>query len=143
VKTHISLPASNLQRSVDFYQLLLDMQPTKHFSDYALFVSEDPGLELALNRGAASKSSRASHFGIVVDSVEAVEAAIERLQTAGLPIAVEREETCCYAKQTKLWASDPDDQRWEIYYVHEDTQNRNDPDMKCCSGDSGPACCAA
>jgi len=47
-----------------------------------------------------------------------------------LPICndVEREETCCYANQTKVWASDPEGRRWETYFVHEDTEERDQDD---------------
>jgi hypothetical protein len=80
----------------------------------------------------------------VVDSAEAVDAAIARLQAAGLPIDVEREETCCYAKQIKVWAADPDGRRWEVYTVLEDTDERNGGGVQCCSDadDDADACCA-
>ena len=37
-----------------------------------------------------------------------------------LALDVEREETCCYADQAKVWASDPEGRRWETYFVHEE-----------------------
>lgn len=60
-----------------------------------------------------------------------VERMIARLHAAGLPADVEREEVCCYAKQTKVWSTEPDGRRWETYYVIEDTQERDDP--QCCA----------
>ena len=47
-----------------------------------------------------------------------------RLEKAGLVEAIEREQTCCYANQSKVWAIDPEGRRWEIYVVHEDTEER-------------------
>jgi catechol 2,3-dioxygenase-like lactoylglutathione lyase family enzyme len=141
---HLNLRTRDLAKSVSFYRTLLDAEPAKSFDDYALFITEDPGLELALDRDANAEAGRAEHFGVVVYSSAAVEAAIARLQTAGLAVDIEREETCCYAKQTKVWAADPDGRRWEVYTVLEDTDERNEGDVTCCSGadSNSDACCA-
>ncbi|HEY7993485.1 MAG TPA: ArsI/CadI family heavy metal resistance metalloenzyme [Candidatus Eremiobacteraceae bacterium] len=144
MKTHLNLATRDLAKSVAFYRTLLDAEPAKSFDDYALFITEDPGLELALDRDTRAEGGSFAHFGVVVDSAEAVDAAIERLQAAGLPVDVEREETCCYAKQTKVWAIDPEGRRWEVYTVLEDTESRNEGNVTCCS-DADPdteACCA-
>jgi catechol 2,3-dioxygenase-like lactoylglutathione lyase family enzyme len=144
MKMHLNLATRDLAKSVEFYRTLLDTEPAKSFDDYALFITEDPGLELALDRDSSAESGRSAHFGVVVDSIEAVDAAIARLQAAGLAVDVEREETCCYAKQTKVWAADPDGRRWEVYTVLEDTETRNEGEVTCCS-DADPnaeACCA-
>lgn len=144
MKTHINFAAHDLAKSVAFYRTLLDAAPVKSLDDYALFVTETPGLELALDRGAALRSVESAHFGIAVDSVAAVDAAIARLESAGIETAVERDETCCYAKQTKVWAADPDGRRWEIYAVLEETETRDGGGSTCCS-DADPdadECCA-
>jgi catechol 2,3-dioxygenase-like lactoylglutathione lyase family enzyme len=144
MKTHLNLATRDLAKSVAFYRTLLDAEPAKSFDDYALFITDDPGLELALDRNAHAEAGNSAHFGVVVDSAEAVDAAIARLQAAGLPIDVEREETCCYAKQIKVWAADPDGRRWEVYTVLEDTDERNGGGVQCCSDadDDADACCA-
>jgi catechol 2,3-dioxygenase-like lactoylglutathione lyase family enzyme len=126
MKTHLNLSTADLERSVLFYSTLLNAQPAKHFDDYALFITEDPGLELALDREASVGVDSSAHFGVVVNSTDAVDAAIARLQQAGLQADIEREETCCYAKQTKVWSSDPDGRRWEIYTVLEETEQRDE-----------------
>ena len=144
MKMHLNLGTRDLAKSVAFYRTLLDAEPAKSFDDYALFIADDPGLELALDRAPKADPCRAELFGIVVDSAEAVDAAIARLRSAGLAIDVECEETCCYAKQTKVWAADPDGRRWEVYTVLEDTETRDDGDVTCCS-DADPdaeECCA-
>jgi len=144
MKTHLNLATRDLAKSVAFYRTLLDAEPAKSFDDYALFITEDPGLELALDRNLKAEPGHSAHFGVVVDSAEAVDAAIARLQAAGLAIDIERDETCCYAKQTKVWAADPDGRRWEVYTVLEDTETRNEGGVTCCSdADSNTeACCA-
>ena len=51
-----------------------------------------------------------------------VHAATDRLMAAGLVDSVEDEQTCCYAKQNKVWAIDPQGMRWEVYRVIEDAE---------------------
>jgi len=130
MKTHLNLGVTDLDKSVAFYRTLLNSEPAKHFADYALFVTDDPALELALDVNPEAKGPHGAHFGVAVDSDDAVESAIARLRRAGLETLVEREETCCYAEQTKVWATDPDGRRWEVYVVHEETEERDG--MACC-----------
>ena len=131
MKTHLNLATTDLAKSVQFYSTLLDAQPAKLLSDYALFITERPGLELALDLRSSVTSASDVHYGICVDSIEEVELAAARLQHAGLAPSIEREETCCYANQSKVWAIDPVGRRWEIYTVHEDTEERDATDTCC------------
>ncbi len=133
MKMHLNLATRDLDASVAFYSTLLDAQPAKKLDDYALFITEQPGLELALDLDGGAQAGHGQHFGIVVESADAVDAQVARLQSAGYAVDVEREETCCYAKQTKVWASDPEGRRWETYVVHEDTEARDDAEATCCS----------
>ena len=133
MKTHLNLATRDLDKSVAFYSTLLGAAPTKVLDDYALFITEDPGLELALDLSPAATPGHGQHFGIVVDSADAVEAQINRLQNAGHAVDIERDETCCYALQTKVWASDPDGRRWETYVVLEESAQR-DKESGCCDG---------
>ena len=144
MKTHLSFPTKDLARSVAFYRVLLDAEPAKSFDEYALFITVDPGLELALNQDSNADPGLSTHFGVMVDSTEAVDAAIERLQAAGLSVDVERDQTCCYAEQTKVWAADPDGRRWEVYTVSADTETRDDGHVTCCgvADPNSDECCA-
>lgn len=137
MKTHLNLATTDLAKSVQFYSTLLDAQPAKLLSDYALFITERPGLELALDLRNSVTSASDVHYGICVDSIEEVELAAARLQHAGLAPSIEREETCCYANQSKVWAIDPVGRRWEIYTVHEDTEERDATDTSCCGNSAG------
>lgn len=144
MKTHLNLATTDLQKSVEFYSTLLDATPAKVFNDYALFITDRPGLELALDLTDSVSPSHDAHYGVYVESVEDVERAIARLESAGLASSIEREGTCCYANQTKVWAIDPEGRRWEVYTVHEDTEARDDADTTCCStGDRSRSCCNA
>ncbi len=132
MKMHLNLATRDLDASVAFYSTLLGAKPAKQLGDYALFITEQPGLELALDLDHDAQAGSGQHFGIVVDSADAVDAQIARLEAAGHAIDVERDETCCYAVQTKVWASDPEGRRWETYVVHEESQARDDQDATCC-----------
>lgn len=134
MKMHLNLGTRDLDASVAFYATLLGSPPFKKLDDYALFVTEQPGLELALDLDPeATGVPSGLHFGIATDSPEAVDAQIARLTQAGYPTKIEREETCCYANQTKVWASDPEGRRWETYFVHEDTVERDNEETTCCT----------
>ncbi len=133
MKIHLNLATTDLAQSVQFYSTLLDAKPTKMLSDYALFITERPELELALDLRSSVSLTNDAHYGFCVDSIEDVERAIARLQRSGLASSIEREETCCYANQTKVWAVDPEGRRWEVYTVHEDTAERDAAATTCCT----------
>ena len=143
MKTHLNLATSDLDRSVAFYSTLLDAKPAKVLRDYALFVTDEPGMELALDLRPAAVATSDAHYGICVETSADVERAIERLSIAGLVASVEREETCCYANQTKVWATDPDGRHWEVYTVHEETDRKIEADASCCASDDSERCCVA
>jgi hypothetical protein len=80
---------------------------------------------------------RLNHLGVEVFEDEDVQAATERLRAAGLESSVEDQTTCCYAKQNKVWAIEPDGIRWEWYRVIEDSETFSEP------APSTPECCAS
>lgn len=132
MKVHLNLATRDLGASVAFYQTLLGVKAVTSRPDYALFITEQPGLELALDLDEDAAAGTGQHFGIVVDSQEAVDAQSARLAALGYAVDLERETTCCYANQTKVWASDPDGRRWETYFVHAETDARDDVAATCC-----------
>jgi len=142
MKLHLSLPARDLDASVAFYRTLLNAEPTKHYADYALFLTEAPPLELALSLDPQATASMHAHYGVAVDDPELV--ATARLKNAGLPVDVETGETCCYAVQNKVWATDPDGRRWETYFVVAESEDRQSQGLSCCQDSNGDvACCRA
>jgi catechol 2,3-dioxygenase-like lactoylglutathione lyase family enzyme len=143
---HLNLATRDLDASVAFYRTLLSAEPAKHYADYALFLTDDPGLELALDADPNTKAIEGAHYGVVVEKAEDVDAAIARLTAAGQPIDVETDETCCYAVQNKVWATDPDGRRWETYFVVAETEERDNEATTCCTSEAAvasasPACC--
>jgi catechol 2,3-dioxygenase-like lactoylglutathione lyase family enzyme len=142
---HLNLATRDLQASVAFYRTLLLAEPAKHYPDYAVFLTEQPGLELALDLDAHANVHEGAHYGVVVEEAAEVDAAIARLRAAGYLTDVETEETCCYAVQNKVWATDPDGRRWETYYVLAEAEARGN-EATCCTTElttaaASPACC--
>jgi hypothetical protein len=57
------------------------------------------------------------------DSQALIEAQ-RRLQAAGIETQREEGVECCYARQTKFWATDPDGTLWEVYVFEGDIDHR-------------------
>ncbi len=150
-RIHVALAVQNLERSLDFYRTLLCEAPTKTRTRYAKFEVADPSVNLALNevQDTTGPSNPVAHFGIQVKSSAAVRRVAERLKAASFETAIEENVTCCYAVQNKVWATDPDGNKWEVYVVlsNDATQHRS-THSECCADRPGccedkAACCAA
>jgi catechol 2,3-dioxygenase-like lactoylglutathione lyase family enzyme len=131
---HLSLDVPDLERSVEFYSQLFGREPAKRRAGYAKFELADPPVALALQQAARPALS---HLGIRVSDSEQVERAGERLREGGLVTLDERDTSCCYARQDKVWVSDPAGNRWEVYTVLEDVEEDDDHDAP----HAGAACC--
>jgi catechol 2,3-dioxygenase-like lactoylglutathione lyase family enzyme len=144
---HISLNVSDLPRSTDFYRRFFG-EPKKLKSDYVKFVARDPEIHLALQPGhvGGRPAGALSHLGIRVDSAEQVRRWKSALTERGLPTEEEKREACCYALQEKFWVTDPDGNRWEVYTVLEDIEQKAEAGTTCCApkaetGKAAAACC--
>jgi catechol 2,3-dioxygenase-like lactoylglutathione lyase family enzyme len=120
-RLHVALTVSDLDQSKRFYELLLGVAPSKERPRYAKFEPVDPSVNLTLNvvDDPVTVEGGSAHFGIQVKSVEDVHTAIERFQAAGFETTTEEGTTCCYAVQDKVWVSDPDGHKWEVFVVLE------------------------
>jgi len=107
---------------------------------YAKFDVAEPGLNLTLNasnRIDIPVAGALNHLGIQVASTEAVKEAAGRLKAEGLATFEEENTDCCYALQDKVWVTDPNGYRWEVFVVKVgDTQ----PELTATPAD---ACCAS
>jgi catechol 2,3-dioxygenase-like lactoylglutathione lyase family enzyme len=118
LKTHIALKATNIEKSVAFYQAMFGIAPVKHKVDYAKFDIANPPLNLTLNLAEnLSQGGTLSHLGVQVESSQDVQAAINRFKQAGLTLFEEKDTDCCYALQDKVWITDPDGNSWEVFAV--------------------------
>lgn len=115
---------------------------------YAKFELEEPGLNFTLNqsKNAPQDPGALNHLGIQVKTAEEVASATKRLADAGFETLEENDTVCCYALQDKVWVSDPNGYRWEVFVVKEgDVTDESDPavqaaktDEPCCE----PSCCS-
>jgi catechol 2,3-dioxygenase-like lactoylglutathione lyase family enzyme len=124
-RVQLALNVSDLEASVAFYSHLFATEPHKRRPGYANFAISDPPLKLVLievpqaDRGAGTAGAL-NHLGVEVEAAEQVEAQADRLREAGLAAFDEKDTTCCYALQDKVWVHDPAGAPWEIYTVKDD-----------------------
>jgi catechol 2,3-dioxygenase-like lactoylglutathione lyase family enzyme len=130
VKFHASLNVSDLARSVEFYTALLGAGPVKLYADYAKFEVESPPLVLSLKPKRACAGGPLNHLGLRVVAVEQLRAIQERLRAVGARMGQQDDVRCCYAHQTKIWVTDPDQTMWEVYVLHDDVPDWGEKDKK-------------
>jgi catechol 2,3-dioxygenase-like lactoylglutathione lyase family enzyme len=140
-RIHMGLAVRSLERSAAFYGTLFGQGPTKTRSRYAKFEVPEPPVNVALNEvggGATGPNNPVTHFGIQVKSTAAVHEIAARLRQAGIETTVEENVTCCYAVQNKVWATDPDGNKWEVYVVLDNDAASHTSSGESCCEDS---CC--
>lgn len=145
-KTHVALRVTDVEKAVAFYQAMFGVTPVKHKVGYAKFDLDNPALNLTLNQSQVVQPQGAlSHLGVQVDSTDAVKQASDRFKAAGLASFEEHNTDCCYALQDKVWVSDPDGNRWEIFVVKV-ADTAPEQNMSSCSAQSPvqsiKTCCA-
>lgn len=118
MRPHVSLDVYEVERSVQFYQKVFGVQPQKQTADYAKFDLTSPALNFSLV-SSTGRISSVDHLGIEVKTIEEIAAWKEHLQREGILDRVEENSACCFARQDKLWFSDPDGNAWEVFTVHE------------------------
>ena len=140
-RIHVALAVADLEKSIEFYRVLLGQEPTKVRPKYGKFEVADPPLNLALNESAGPTGpvNRVAHFGVQVKSSAAVREMIARFNAAGLETDVEAEVACCYAVQDKAWVTDPDGHRWEVFVVLDDSDQFAGGKSDCCT--DAAECC--
>lgn len=118
-RVHVALNTNRFDRSVEFYRRFLGNDPVKLKPGYAKFDVEEPGLNLTLNEisDAPDPKSSLNHLGLQVRTTEEVRLAAKRLAEAGLATFEEDDTVCCYARQDKVWVTDPSGHKWEVFVV--------------------------
>ncbi|MGQ0694024.1 MAG: ArsI/CadI family heavy metal resistance metalloenzyme [Nitrospiraceae bacterium] len=147
MRPHLSLDVRDVPKAVKYYEKVFGVRPQKQTVDYAKFDLHEPALNFSLV-ASTGKISTVNHLGIEVDSTEEIAAWKGRLQRTGILEKVEDKIACCFARQDKLWFTDPDGNVWEVFTVLEQ-MDVTGPLMNtgCCvpkqNGAPGPATCAA
>ena len=145
MRAHLSLDVRNVKASVEFYEKVFGVAPQKQAADYAKFDLVSPALNFSLV-SSAGRISAVDHLGIEVESLDEIATWRRRLEEQGILERVEQNVACCFARQDKLWFSDPDGNAWEVFTVHEQLPVTGALSKTgCCvpraSGDSQPATC--
>jgi catechol 2,3-dioxygenase-like lactoylglutathione lyase family enzyme len=124
-RVQLALNVSDLEASVAFYSRLFAVEPHKRRPGYANFAIADPPMKLVLievadaERGTGTAGAL-NHLGVEVDDVASVAQHSDRLRSEGMDAVDERDTTCCYALQDKVWVHDPAGTPWEVYTVKDD-----------------------
>ncbi|MFD6435506.1 ArsI/CadI family heavy metal resistance metalloenzyme [Streptomyces venezuelae] len=138
-RVQLALRVADLEASIAFYSRLFDTEPAKLRDGYANFAVAEPPLKLVLIQGEAGEDTRMDHLGVEVASSEDVHAATTRLAAEGMETAVEKDTTCCYALQDKVWVHGPGREPWEVYVVKADAGTlAKQPQSTCCAGHMPP-----
>jgi hypothetical protein len=121
--------------------------PQKQTADYAKFDLTAPPLNFSLVSSTGTVSS-VNHLGIEVESVDDIAMCKQQLLERGILEKVEVGAECCFARQDKLWFTDPDGNAWEVFTVHEQLAVTGTlKNTGCCVPKSSrvaqPAACAA
>ncbi|MEV6400391.1 ArsI/CadI family heavy metal resistance metalloenzyme [Streptomyces sp. NPDC051907] len=140
-RVQLALRVADLEASIVFYSKLLGAEPAKRREGYANFAITEPPLKLVLIEGETGEDTRLDHLGVEVASTEDVAAATTRLKEAGLATFEEKDTSCCYALQDKVWVHGPGKEPWEVYVVKADadTFQKADTSPDACCGTT--ACC--
>jgi catechol 2,3-dioxygenase-like lactoylglutathione lyase family enzyme len=147
MRPHLSLDVRNVPLAVEFYQKVFGVAPQKQTTDYAKFDLTAPSLNLALVSSCGTVSA-VNHLGIEVESTDEIAAWKQRLLEQDILEKVEDNIACCFARQDKLWFTDPDGNPWEVFTVHEQLAVTGTlQNSGCCVPKSSrvaqPAACAA
>ena len=143
-KMHVALNTNKFDESVEFYRGFFGGEPVKLEAGYAKFELENPALNFTLNRSASLPQNPGSlnHLGIQVDSSDAVAKAAQRFVESGYETLNEDDTVCCYALQDKVWVTDPNGYRWEVFVVKDGyVVDESDPAVQAAAKAKDEACC--
>ena len=118
-RVQLALRVADLEGSIAFYTKLFGAEPAKRRPGYANFAITEPPLKLVLNAPGNGPAGTINHLGAEVATTGEVTRAEARLAAQGLPVEPQPGAVCCYARQHKIWARDPDGLAWEYYTVLE------------------------
>jgi catechol 2,3-dioxygenase-like lactoylglutathione lyase family enzyme len=133
MKTHVSLNVVNIEKSVEFYRKMFGVAPFKRKADYAKFDIADPPLNLTMNQVSFERGGSLSHLGLQVETSEDVLKMRNKWIANNLSTFDEMQTDCCYALQDKTWITDPDGNKWEVFVVLENTEDKDISASACCA----------
>lgn len=147
-RVQLALRVADLESSIDFYTKLFGTGPAKRRDGYANFAIAEPPLKLVLIEGEPESETVLDHLGVEVENRDQVDTAAARLAQAGLGTLEEKDTSCCYAVQDKVWVHGPGKEPWEVYVVKADADRlEKAADSTCCgpvgarAADAISSCC--
>lgn len=117
-RLHLGIPVKNLDRSAEFYRLLLGVEGVPDH-DGVRFLTDAPAVAVRLYRGE-NPGQTLNHVGLRLADSAQLEVVQRRLEEGGITTQRQEGVACCYSRQTKFWATDPDGVLCEIYTLSED-----------------------
>lgn len=139
-RVHIHLFVDDVAASTGFYNGLFTSTPSLEKDDYVRWELTDPPLNFAIsNHGKAG----IDHLGIQSEDsaeLEKMIAQYNNTETENDKLDNPDETSCCYARSTKSWLSDPQGTQWELFTTHhnESAFYGESSSSSCCSASS---CC--
>jgi len=157
-RLHVNVAVENLAEAIRFYSTLFAAKPSVEKGDYAKWMLDDPRVNFAITmRG---RVAGLDHLGIQVENEAELGEVYDRLSRADRPVVDQGNVTCCYAKSTKSWITDPAGISWETFLTHggstvyggdADEGEKHDTASACCGDNpcgtapeepANSACCA-
>ena len=142
IAAHISLSVRSIDKSTQFYAQLFGREPSKVRPGYAKCQLESPPLNLSLLESTAAVAAPGAHFGIQLADTSDVMRSTRRLDELGLTSMKEEKTVCCYSEQDKVWATDPDGNRWELFAALRKASDEEETQARAERAEEGQACCA-
>ncbi len=139
-RVQLAINVTDLDAAIAFYGKLFRAEPAKRRPGYANFAIAEPPLKLVLIEGSRENGTL-NHLGVEVSSTDEVAAATSRLAADGIQTVTEDGVDCCYARQDKVWVSDPDGAPWEVYTVLADSDVAPGSSLRA-DGSCGAGACA-
>ena len=121
MRFQLALNVKDLDTAIDYYSKLFGVAVHKRKPGYANFAIDDPPLKLVLFE-VPEAPEKLNHVGFETFDNDEVEAQIARLEPVGLASKVIRDEHCCYARKSTVYAHDPEGLMWEFYKVQGDEE---------------------
>ncbi len=148
---HVSMAVTDLARSRTFYSTMFGAQPTFERDGYVQWKLDDPYVNFVIEQGGDKPGI--THLGIQAQDQPELDAQFERVAAAEGPRFDEGETTCCFARSTKTWITDPDGISWETFLTHERTDEygtpiefsneETDETKQCCTPETPQGVCCA
>ena len=132
---HAHLHVDDLAQNIAFYSRLFNAEPTRVERDYAKWMLDDPRVNFAISTRGARPGL--DHLGFQVDDAEELAELKTRAESADMALLDEGQTTCCYARSSKHWITDPQGVAWEHFHTLGDIPLFNEA-----AAPAGAACCA-